>query len=104
LKLKKEEEQLPALEKAAIYDAKGKLAYIGKHRKPKWVWPEELDRFLRFEDPRFANENKGNNNIRIENPFIRQPYNNYVFDHISAYEVGKYVEGVSYLEKLQMSG
>lgn len=48
-------------------------------------------------------ENKGNNNIRIENPFLRQPNNNKVFDHISAYEVGKYLEGVSYLEKLKMS-
>ena len=73
---------------------------MGKHRKPKWVWQEELDRFQRFEDPRFANENKGNNNIRIENPFIRQSDNNKVFDHISAYEIGKYIEGVSYLEKL----
>lgn len=67
MKIQKEEE----IDKSAIYDAKGQLAYEGKYRKPKWVLPEELDRFNKFEDSRFAFENKGNNNIRIENPFLR---------------------------------
>ena len=44
-------EEIKENDKAAIYDSKGKLAYNGKYRKPKWVLPEELDRFNKFEDP-----------------------------------------------------
>ena len=86
-----------------IYDSKGNFAYESKHRKPKWVLPQEFERFKKFEDHSLIKDSSRNDYIRIENPFERQPDNNKIFDHIRSDEIGKYMNGVSYLEKLRLS-
>ena len=88
---------------APIFYSKGNFAYEQKHRKPKWVLPQEYERFKKFEDYSLVKDSSRNDYIRIENPFERQLNNNKIFDHIRADEIGKYMNGVSYLEKLKLS-
>ena len=83
----------------AVMDARGAVAYDAKHRKPKWCKKSELDRFNRFEDAAFHDENTKNGRVRIEDPFARQPSNNKVFDHITDIEIAKYMAGLIYLDK-----
>jgi hypothetical protein len=86
-----------------IYDARGQLAYKPKHRKPKWVTKNELDRFNQFENTAFQFENSNDGRIIIENPFIRRPDNNGVWNHISEEEVTKYISTMSYLDRCRLS-
>lgn len=85
-----------------MIDSAGNFAYEGRHRKPKWVQPQELERFRRHEDRSLGHGNSRNSRIRIEDPFLRRPDANTIFDHISAPEISKYVIGSSYLEKSQL--
>jgi hypothetical protein len=43
--------------------------------------------------------NSRNNRIRMEDPFIRRPFDKQVFSHISDMEIAKYMVAVGYLEK-----
>jgi hypothetical protein len=54
-----------------IFDSKGNFAYESKHRKPKWVLPQEFERFKKFEDHSLIKDSSRNDYIRIENPFER---------------------------------
>ena len=82
-----------------MFDSRGNIAYEPKFRKPKWVNESELERFNKFEDEDLAHLNSRNNRVIIENPFNRKPKHNKIWDHITADEVGKYMIGISYLER-----
>jgi len=88
-----------------VFDSAGNIAYESKHRKPKWVDNAELERFRKceLEDPNFSPEQSRNNKIRIEDPFVRHPGSNKVFDHISDLDIAKYIIGTAYLEKVKMA-
>jgi hypothetical protein len=81
-------------------DTRGHVAYDGKYRKPKWVKENESERVINFyQDGEFAHLNSRNNRVIIENPFNRRKGSNTIWDHIHESDVGKYMIGVSYLEK-----